>query len=62
MCETRDWGMKWTYWHTWIISDETRVDMRIVRPRDILKMLVERARSVYWKKWAAKHEHEELKE
>ena len=25
-------------------------------------MLVQRARSVNWKKWAAKHEQEELKE
>ena len=25
-------------------------------------MLVQRARSAYWKKWAAKHEYEELKE
>ena len=25
-------------------------------------MLVQRARSVYWKKWSAKHEYEELKE
>ena len=25
-------------------------------------MLVQRARPVYWKKWAAKHEYEELKE
>ena len=25
-------------------------------------MLVQRARSVSWKKWAAKHEHEELEE
>ena len=25
-------------------------------------MLVQRARTVYWKKWAAKHEHEGLKE
>ena len=25
-------------------------------------MLVQRARSVHWKKWAAKHEYEELKE
>ena len=36
--------------------------MRCVCPRDVKKMLVQRARSVYWKKWAAKHEHEELKE
>ena len=26
------------------------------------KMPIQIARSVYWKKWAAKHEHEELKE
>ena len=25
-------------------------------------LLVQRARSVHWKKWAAKHEYEELKE
>ena len=31
-------------------------------PRVVEKMLVQRARSVYWKKWAEKHEHEELKE
>ena len=36
--------------------------MRFVCPRDIEKMLVQRARSVFLKKWAAKHEHEELKE
>ena len=31
-------------------------------PKDVQKMLVQRARSVCWKKWAAKHEYEELKE
>ena len=31
-------------------------------PKDVKEMLVQRARSVYWKKWAAKHEHEELNE
>ena len=36
--------------------------MRFVCPKDVKKMLVQRARSVYWKKWAAKHEYEELKE
>ena len=36
--------------------------MRYVCPSDVRKMLVQRARSVYWKKWAAKHENEELKE
>ena len=28
----------------------------------VKKMLVQQARSVYWKKWAAKHEYQELKE
>ena len=30
-------------------------------PKRRKKMLVQRARFVYWKKWAAMHEHEELK-
>ena len=34
--------------------------MRLVCPKDVKKMLVQTARSVYWKKWAAKHEYEEL--
>ena len=36
--------------------------MRYVRPKDVKKMLVQQARSTYWKKWAAKHEYEELME
>ena len=56
------WGIKWPYWHTLAFSDETRIDMRYVCPSDVKKMLIQRARSVYWKKWAAKHQHEELKE
>ena len=36
--------------------------MRYVCPKDAEKMLVQQARSVYWKKWAAQHEYEELKE
>ena len=30
-------------------------------PKDVKKLLVRQARSVSWKKWAAKHEYEELK-
>ena len=48
--------------HTLVLSDETRIYMRHVCPSDVKKMLVQRARSVYWKKWAAKHEHDEVKE
>ena len=62
MCETRDLGIQWPYWHTLVLSDEEKIDMRYVCPKDVKKMLVQRARSVYWKKWAAKHEYEELKE
>ena len=62
MCETRDLGIKWPHWHTIIFSNDTKIDMRFVCPKDVKKMLVQRARSVYWKKWAAKHENEELKE
>ena len=36
--------------------------MRYVCPKDVKKMLVQQARSVYWKMWAAKHEYEKLKE
>ena len=31
-------------------------------PKRRQEMLVQRARPVYWKKWAAKHEYEEVKE
>ena len=36
--------------------------MRFVCPKDVKKMLLKQARSAHWKKWAAKHEYEELKE
>ena len=41
---------------------DRRIDMRYVCPKDVKKMLLQQARTVYWKKWAAKHEYEELKE
>ena len=62
MCETRDLGIKRPHWHTLIFGLDTKIDMRFVCPKDVKKMLVHRARSVYWKKWAGKHEYEELKE
>ena len=51
----------WPHWHTLILEGEVRVD-RFVCPKDVKKMLLQRARTVYWKKWAAKHDYEELKE
>ena len=62
MCETRDLGVKRPCWHTLVFSSEITTDMRFVCPKDVRKMLVQRARSVNWKKWAAKQEYEELKE
>ena len=38
-----------------------RLTLGFVCPKEV-KKLVQRARSMYWKKWTAKHEHEELKE
>ena len=62
MCETRDLGTKWPRWHTLIFEGIIRVDMRQVCPKDVKKMLLGQARSTCWRKWAAKHECEELKE
>ena len=62
MCETRDLGIRWPQWHTLMFSDELKIDMRLVCPKDVKKMLIQRSRSVYWKQWAAKHGYEELKE
>ena len=62
VCETLDLGIKWPYWHTLVFSDEIKTDMRYVCSKDGKKMLVQRSRSMYRKKWAAKHEQEELKE
>ena len=45
MCETRDLGIKWPYWHTLVFRNETTIDMRYVCPKDVRKMLVQRARS-----------------
>ena len=62
VCETRDLGIKWSQWHTLLFERQVAVDMRVVCPQDVKKMLLKQARMVYWKKLAAKHEHEKLKE
>ena len=62
MCETRDPGIKWPCWHTLTFGTDTKIVMRFACPKDVKKMLVQTARSVYWKKCAAKHEYAELKE
>ena len=53
MCETRDLGIKWPFWHTLVFEGDRSIDMRYVCPKDVKKMLLQQARKVYWKKWAA---------
>ena len=62
MCETRDLRIKWTKWHTFMFEGQVAVDMRVVCPQDVKKMLLKQARMVYWKKWAAKRKSDQLKE
>ena len=62
MCETRDLGIRWPQRHTLIFESDGRIDMSETFAKDVKKMLMHQARTIYWKKWAAKHENEELKE
>ena len=34
MCETRDLGFRWPYWHTLIFGNDIEIDMRCVCPKD----------------------------
>ena len=57
------WASKWPQWHTLIFEGQVQVDMRYICPKDVKKMLSGTGQiTAYWKKWAAKHEYEELKE
>ena len=62
MFETRDLGTHWPQWCTLLFEGRAAVDMRVVCPQDVKSMLLKQARMVYWKRWAAKHECEEMKE
>ena len=63
MCETRDLRKrKKPHWHKLVFCSEITIPMRFGCPKDVRKMLVQSARSVHWRKWAAKHEYQELKE
>ena len=52
LCETRDFGIMWPQWHSLLFEGQGSVDMRLVRPREMKKMLL------FWKKEATKHEYE----
>ena len=62
MCENRDLGIKWPYWHTLMFEGQVAVAMRVVCPQDAKNMLLRQARTVNWIKWEANHECEESKE
>ena len=47
---------------TLVFEEQVKVDVRVVLPQDVKKMVLKQAMMVKWKKWAAKHEYEELKE
>ena len=38
--ETRDLGIKWPQWHTLMFEEQVAVDMRVVFPQDVKKMLL----------------------
>ena len=61
MCETRDLGIQWLQWHTLLFEGQVAVDMSVVWPHDVKRMLLEQAKMVFWNKWTATHECEELK-
>ena len=54
-CETRDLGIMWPQWHTLLFEEQVAVDIRVVCPQDVEKMLLKQASMVNWKKWAATH-------
>ena len=62
MCETRDLGVKWPHRHAQTFKGDRNINIKHVCPKDVKKMRLQKASTVYWKKWAAKHEYEELKE
>ena len=56
------WAFKSSQWHTSLFEEKVVVDMRVVCPQDVKKMLLKQARMVYWKRWVVTHECEELKD
>ena len=40
MCEARDIGIMWPQWHTLTLEGQGKVDMRVVCPQDVKKMLL----------------------
>ena len=48
MCETRNLGIEWTQWHTLMFEGQEKVDMGVVCPHDVKKMLLKQAKTTFW--------------
>ena len=60
VCETRDPGIRFPSWHVHLFEDGIIVDMKVACAQDVKKMLRRQAKEVVEKRWATKHEYEEL--
>ena len=47
MCETLDLDVMWPQWHTLLVEGQVVVDMRVVGPQDVEKMLLKQATTVH---------------
>ena len=43
MCETCDLGIKWPWWHTLVFEGQETVDMGVIFPEFVKKMLLRKA-------------------
>ena len=60
--DPRPWRQVAAVAHFCCLRDKVAVEMRLVCPRDVKKMLPIQAGMVHWKRCAAKHECEESKD
>ena len=61
ICETRELGFQSPQWHILLFEEQVAVDLRVVRPQNVIMMFLEPATMVYWRMWGAKHECDDLK-
>ena len=60
VCETRDLGIRFPSWHVHLFEDGIIVDMKVAYTQDMKNMPRRQAKEVVEKRWATKHEYEEL--
>ena len=62
MCESRDFGIQWPQQQNLLFEVQMAVDMRVVCPQDVMKMLLRAARMACWKNCADTSPNNEGKE